>query len=144
MGGWNRGVGITHEAVGNDPALDDDFRFHARVDGSSLLVDGDGEAGPTPPELLLEAVGVCSGIDVVDILRKGREEPRGLRIEISGKRRSEVPKYFERLTVRFLIQGPVSEAKARRAVDLSFERYCSVFHTLRKDLDLDVSVEIEP
>lgn len=108
------------------------------------LIDGDGKTGPSPVSLLLESVGACTAADVVDILRKGREDVQGLIVEVSAERRGQPPRYVKRLTLRFRIQGPVSRKKAERAVDLSLETYCSVFHSMRKDLSLDVEVEVEP
>jgi len=78
--------------------------------------------------LLLEAIASCAAADVVDILRKGRQEIEALK----------------RLDLKFKIRGPVDETKARRAVDLSLEKYCSVFHSLRMDISLDTSVVVHP
>lgn len=120
------------------------MRFEGRTgEGAVTTLDGEGELSPTPTRLLLESLGGCAGIDVVEILRKGRQELEGLTVEVSGERRSETPRHFTRVALRFRIRGPVDRKAAERAVDLSLERYCSVFHTLRKDLAVDTEVLLD-
>ena len=121
-----------------------DLRFEARADGALVAIDGDGIQGTSPVDLLLESVAGCAGADVVDILKKGRQDLREMTIEITGDRRDEAPRYVKRLRLTFRIKGDVDEGKARRAVDLSLEKYCSVFHSLRMDLAVDTEIEIQP
>lgn len=121
-----------------------EFRFDATADQVRTPIDGDGQAGPTPVNLLLESIGACTAIDVVDILQKGRQELRGMHVEIEGERRDQVPRAITRLTIRFRIEGDVSEPRAQRAIDLSLEKYCSVFHSLRMDISVDTELEIVP
>lgn len=121
-----------------------DFRFTGSArGGSSTAIDGRAAEGTSPVDLLLEAVGSCAAIDVVDILRKSRQELQGMAVEVEATRREESPRYVKRLEFRFRIKGPVDQKKAERAVDLSLEKYCSVFHSLRMDIMLDVDVKIE-
>lgn len=121
------------------------MRFEGRAEsGAVTSIDGEGNLSPSPMELLLESVGGCSGIDVVEILRKGRHPPDALEVEVRGTRRSEPPRAYTSLRFVFRIRGDVPRAAAERAVELSLETYCSVFHTLRQDLDVDVEVELEP
>ena len=94
--------------------------------------------------MLLEAIASCAAADVVDILRKGRQEIEALTVEVSADRREGHPRSIKRLDLKFKIRGPVDETKARRAVDLSLEKYCSVFHSLRMDISLDTSVVVQP
>jgi putative redox protein len=120
------------------------MRFEGRTpEGAVTTLDGEGGLSPTPTRLLLESLGGCAGIDVVEILRKGRQGVEGLTVEVSGVRRPETPRHFTRLALRFRIEGDVDRKAAERAVDLSLERYCSVFHTLRKDLAVETEVELE-
>ena len=111
---------------------------------STSTVTGKRVASPAPTDMLLAAVGACAGIDVVDILAKGRQEIRELTVHVSGRRRPAPPRFFETLHVRFVIRGAVAQAKAERAAALSFEKYCSVYHTLRKDLQTSWEVIVEP
>lgn len=105
-------------------------------------IDGDGRTGPSPVELLLESVGACAAVDVVEILRKGRQELRGLEVRVTAERREQAPRHLTRLDVEFRVRGAVERPKAERAARLAFEKYCSVFHSLRPDLELKYGVEV--
>ncbi len=83
------------------------------------------------------------GIDVVIILEKMRVGLEGLSITVEGERVAEPPRYFHRMRLQIRIRGDVPRDKAERAVKLSFEKYCSVFHTLRNDIDIDTETVIE-
>ena len=120
-----------------------DFRFDAVARGNAVTsIDGNAESGTTPVDLLLESVGACAAIDVVDILKKSRQEVQGMAVEVEATRREEPPRHVKRLEFFFRIKGPVDQKKAERAVDMSLEKYCSVFHSLRMDIMLDVNVKI--
>ena len=121
-----------------------EFRFDATADQVRTPIDGDGQAGPTPVNLLLESVGACAAIDVVDILQKGRQEIRGMHVEVGADRRKEIPRAVTRLCIKFRIEGDIPEPRVRRAVDLSLEKYCSVFHSLRMDVAVDTEIEVVP
>ena len=108
------------------------------------MIDGNSKAGPSPVALMLESVAACVGTDVVDILRKGRQELKGLTVEVDAERRSEHPRWVKAIFFKFFIEGDVSPAKAQRAVDPALEKYCSVFHTFRKDMALEVNVTVRP
>lgn len=121
-------------------------RLEAETDsGAVTTVDGQGGASPSPMLLLLEAVGSCSAIDVVEILTKGRQPPAGLEVQVLGERRDEPPRRYTALRLLYTIRGDVERARAERAVSLSLEKYCSVFHSLDPDLRdaTDVEIRIE-
>ncbi len=118
------------------------LRFEGRAGGTTVTIDGDGAMGVSPVNLLLQSVGSCAAADVVDILKKGRQGLTGMTVEISADRREEAPRYVKRLYMTFRIEGDVDRAKAERAVDLSLEKYCSVFHSLRMDLNVETEIEI--
>lgn len=119
------------------------MRFEARTEeGAVTSVDGKGGLSPSPMLLLLEALGGCMGIDVVEILRKGRHGVGALSVEVEGKRREEPPRRYTEVTLRFRIRGDVDREAAERAVELSRERYCSVLHTLREDLAVETEVSL--
>lgn len=119
-----------------------ELRFSANAGTQVVPMDSTGTDGTTPPVLLLEALAGCMAIDVVDILRKGRQELRSLTVEIAGDRMPDPPRYFTDVHMVFRIAGEVEEAKAERAVELSMARYCSVFHSLRDDLVSTYEIEI--
>ncbi len=120
----------------------EDLRFQGRFGNVRTAIDGHGEAGASPVSLLLQALAGCAGSDVVEILRKGREELEGLEVRLSATRREEPPRWVTAIRMGFHLEGPVSRAKAERAVRLSFETYCSVWHTLRPEVELDWSVHL--
>lgn len=131
--------------MSNEISLDweSNLRFEGRSGTARTAIDGNGVAGPSPVALLLESLAGCAGSDVVEILRKGRHDLQGLRVEVSAVRREEPPRYLTRLSVVFRVRGPVGRKAAERAAALSFEKYCSVFHSLRKDLETEWEVVVE-
>jgi putative redox protein len=103
-------------------------------------IDGSQETGPNPVALLLEATAACMAIDVVDILTKGREGFDGVKLTVLAERMVDPPRYVRWLKFEFEISGRVTEGKAERAVQLSFDKYCSVFHSLRRDIEVESSI----
>ena len=120
-----------------------DLRFEGRAGRVVTAIDGHGEAGPSPMTLLLMALASCTGSDVVEILRKGRQDLRALRIEGRGERRREpLPPRYTRVRLVFGMEGAIERSKAERAVELSLEKYCSVLHTLAEDVELEWEVRL--
>jgi len=97
----------------------------------------------TPMELLLIALGSCTGVDVVSILKKKRQQVTSYRIEVSGDRREDFPRSYTRLEVKHIISGRgVSEQAVASAIELSDKKYCSVAATLRGSAEIVTSYEI--
>lgn len=99
--------------------------------GHSVVLDGPEDAGGRnmgirPMEMLLLGVGGCSSFDVVNILRKGRQQVTGCRTELDAVRADSVPAVFEKIHLHFVVSGRnLDPEKVRRAVELSAEKYCS-------------------
>jgi putative redox protein len=111
--------------------------------GATITVDGDNQQGPGPMLTLLLAAAACSGSDVVSILEKMRVGLRELRIEVSGTRREEQPRRYVGLHLDYRIGGEdIDPAKARRAIDLSLEKYCSVIHSLAPDIAITYALSL--
>jgi putative redox protein len=103
--------------------------------GPATTIDGDNARAPGPMLTLLLAAAACSGADVVVILEKMRVTLHELRIEASGVRREEQPRRYTAIHLQYHIRGEgVDETKARRAIDLSITKYCSVVHSLAPDI----------
>jgi putative redox protein len=103
--------------------------------GAVTTIDGANAAAPGPMLTLLLAAAACTGADVVVILEKMRVPPRELRIEASGVRREEEPRRYTAIHLEYHIAGEgLDEARARRAIDLSITKYCSVIHSLAPDI----------
>jgi len=113
-----------------------------RGDGvPTLRLDGNRKAGQSPVDALLSALAACAGIDVVDILAKRRTPVETLTVEASGTRREQPPRRFERITLTFEITGAgIERVHAERAVQLAFEKYCSVAATLAPDIQVETVV----
>jgi len=97
----------------------------------------------TPMELLLIALGSCTGVDVISILKKKRQKVTDYRIEVSGERREEFPRSYTQLNVKHIVRGRgLSEAAVALAIELSDQKYCSVAATLRGSAEIVTSYEI--
>jgi len=103
--------------------------------GPVVVIDADNDTAPGPMLMLLLAAASCSGADVVSILEKMRVKLAELRIDASGERREKDPRRYVALHLEYHVRGEgLDEAKARRAVELSIEKYCSVLHSLAPDI----------
>jgi putative redox protein len=122
-----------------------DMRFRAATeDGHGLAFDGTREQGASPTEGLLASLAACMGIDVVEILEKGRQDVDRCDIEISGDRRPDPPRRFTAIRMQFRLVGKdLSRKRAERAIDLSRTTYCSVWSSLAPDTELDIALTIE-
>lgn len=110
--------------------------------GHAVPMDGSPEAGgensaPRPTELLLIALGGCTGMDVVSILQKMRTPPRRFWVEIQAERAPEHPKAVRKVHLKYVAEG-VPQENLRRAAELSQQRYCSVSHSLSAELTFEV------
>jgi len=103
--------------------------------GIETAIDGDKTSGASPVEILLEALGACAAIDVVVILDKQRTPARRLEITLEGERHRAEPSYFTDVRLRLDVWGEgIKPDKLERAINLSIGKYCSVYHSLRRDL----------
>ncbi len=118
--------------------------FSGRVgSGPPVTIDGDAKAGPSSTDSLLLGLMGCMSIDVLMILQKGRVTVNSLETRVEAERAPEPPQYFTRVCLTFTLDGPSPEERAKvdRAIALSSEKYCSVLHSLRRDLEFETAVE---
>lgn len=121
-----------------------DLVFTSRIRGYEFEFDPKAAEGCFPTDTLLMSVAGCLGIDVVMFLKKMRAEIKEFEIETSGERNPTPPQYFKSIDMVIHISGKgITPKKLDRAISLSQEKYCSVYHTLRKDLDVRVSYKIK-
>ncbi|MEW6334049.1 MAG: OsmC family protein [Thermodesulfobacteriota bacterium] len=112
--------------------------------GYDLDFDADAQLGCKPTESLLLSLGGCMAIDIVSILRKMRMDVGGLRIDITGERNPDPPQYFKEVEMTLHLAGRnLDSRRIERAIALSREKYCSVYNSLRPDLDLKVRYTLE-
>ena len=124
--------------------INQDYLFKVtNSNGHSVFLDNkskkEGEvAGISPMELLLMGLAGCSSIDVVAILNKQKLNPTSLKMEVEGKRNeTEIPSLFNKINVKVIVDGEISPEKIRRAVQLSFDKYCSVSKTLEHTAEIN-------
>ncbi|HCK81360.1 MAG TPA: OsmC family protein, partial [Candidatus Competibacteraceae bacterium] len=116
--------------------------------GHALVLDGPPELGgrnlgPRPMELLLMGMGGCTAVDVVNILRKARQDLRGCELQLDAERADSDPKVFTTIRVHFILTGRNLNGKqVERAITLSAEKYCSASIMLGKTAQISHTFEI--
>ena len=116
--------------------------------GHAVVMDGPPDLGgrnlgPRPMEMLLLGMGGCTAIDVLQILRKGRQPVSDCRVEIEAERADSEPKVFTAIRVHFIVSGKgLSDKQVERAVSLSADKYCSASIMLGKSATISHSYEI--
>ena len=119
-----------------------DTHNHSIIIDTSTDSGGEG-LGLGPMNLLLCALGSCTGMDIVEILRKQRQTPSSFQVFLRGERNKDYPKYYRKIEVRYVVKGKNLEKIAvERAIKLSREKYCSVEATLMKSPEIASSYEI--
>ncbi len=119
---------------------DKDLTFTGTTDsGYKAVMDGNGQA-ISPMESVLIAVGACSSVDVVDIIKKGRFNITSCECELEAERAEEPPRVFTKIHAHYTVSGDgISEKALARAVQLSAEKYCSVMLMLTGNVDINTS-----
>jgi len=115
-----------------------DFGFEAKdANGHTIKMDSSPETGgenfgARPMQVLLMGLGGCSGIDIVSILKKQRQPVDGFRMHIEGEREpGKEPSLWQTVNIIFELTGNIDPEKAKRACELSMDKYCSVAATLK-------------
>lgn len=119
--------------------LDDAFHFEAKnEDGRTVQMDaaekiGGRNQGVRPTQMLLMSLAGCSGIDIINILKKQKQQINDFQAEVDGEQENvqDAAKVFTDIKIKFMLKGNIDPQKAKRAVELSMEKYCSVEKTLR-------------
>ena len=123
----------------------DNFFIGIPPSGHAQVMDADSErrSAPTPLENLLVAVAGCTAYDVVEILRKKRQDVSDYRVEIVGERREERPQAFVKFHIKHVVSGHnIAEKAVADAIALSDKTYCSVAATVRPTAEITTSFEI--
>lgn len=114
-----------------------------RPGGPTLRVDGEREAAPGPVDAVIVALVACSGIDVVEILNKRRTPATRLDVQARFARAAQAPRRITAVRLYFRVATDSAAHHVERAVELSVQKYCSVVHSLKEDIDLSWEVEVE-
>jgi putative redox protein len=126
------GARVRFEAPGEPPEIRLDDGPHGR------------EAGPSPAELLLVAGAGCASWDLVEILRKQRQDVTTIDVTVDGDQQPDAPWTFRRVELRFTVRGRnLDREQVERAVELSVERYCSVLSTIREAAQVTYATLVE-
>ena len=125
------------------------FRFEAKTEkGFSINFDalakyGGEETAPTPMETVLAGLAGCTSFDVVTILKKKRQDILGYSVEAEAERSEEPPEVFTKIHIKYIIKGRnVSKEAVKRAIQLSYDKYCPVGAMLKKTAEITTSYEI--
>jgi putative redox protein len=110
----------------------------------AIRLDSAGVEGPSPMQALAFALAGCMAMDVVHVLKKGRHDMRGLKADLRGERASDDPRRFTSIELKYTVTGDVPSDAVDRAIQLSRDKYCSVWHSMRQDITLNVSFTIQP
>ncbi len=112
-------------------------------EGATMAIDADGKTAPGPMPTLLLTAAACASTDVVMMLEKMKVKLASLTVDATGTRREEEPRRYVAIQLTYRLRGEgLDEAKARRAVDLSIRKYCSVIHSLAPDIQVGFDVDV--
>jgi putative redox protein len=126
------------------------MRFSATTEeGDTLTMDTDRESGGEghgfrPVKLVLVGLGGCTGMDIIWILKRQRQEITGLEMNVTGTRRKKDPMYYEAVQIEYVLHGrDLRESAVKRAIELSEQKYCSVRGIFRPEVKVTTSYRIE-
>ena len=119
-----------------------DLVLRGRSADATMVLDSAGQAGPSPVQALAFALAGCMGMDVVHILRKSRLDLRGLKISMTAERAPEDPHRITSVAIDFTVTGDIPKGQIQRAIDLSHEKYCSVWHSMRQDIPFTTTFSV--
>jgi putative redox protein len=120
-----------------------DHEFTSHLDDNVIKIDGSRKNGFGPKALLLAGLAGCSGIDIVDILKKMRVQFSHFSIEVKAAQTEEDPKVYKDIYVAYKIKtAEENEEKVKKAIDLSLEKYCGVAAMLRKNSEIHYTIQL--
>jgi putative redox protein len=126
----------------------ENMAFETGIDGHKIILDADPAAGgegrgPKPKLLMLSALGGCTAMDIVAILKKMRVKIEGLNVIVEGDLTEEHPRHFSKMHIIYEFRGKeLPPDKLQKAIDLSSEKYCGVSAVYRKAMKLTSEIRI--
>jgi len=111
-----------------------DLVFEATSATQRMMLDGDSQLALSPIQTLAISLAGCMAVDVAHILAKGRHPFRAIRAHIVAGRAQDTPHRFLKVTLTFTVEGELSSESVGRAIALSHDKYCSVWHSMRQDI----------
>ncbi len=131
-----------------DVAWNSKMSFKASFDGHEVILDADSSAGgedkgPRPKPFMLVALGGCTGMDVISILKKMRVEVKDFHVKVEGELTDEHPRYYRKMHITYEFKGKdLPMDKLKKAVSLSEERYCGVSALYTKAIELTSEIKV--
>jgi len=119
-------------------------RFSGTSGGVGMTLDGNRKAGPSPVQGVAFSLAGCMAIDLVDVIQKGRLPLRGVSCDMKVFRAEEIPRRIVGVELHFVVAGEVPEDRVARAIQLSHDKYCSVWHSLNPTIDFKTSFTVKP
>jgi putative redox protein len=127
-----------------DLAWQHDLVLSGTSGNASITLDSAGAAGPSPVQALAFALAGCMTMDVAYILTKGRQPFRALRSHLVADRAQDEPHRIVKAHLQVTVEGDVPADAVARAIALSYEKYCSVWHSMRQDIVFTTSHDVHP
>jgi putative redox protein len=118
--------------------------FQGTSEGTSMTLDGTRAAGPSPVQAVAYGLAACMGIDVVDVIEKGRFAIKAASCDMRIFRAAETPRRITGIELHFLLNGDIPVDRVARAIELSREKYCSVWHSLNPSIEFKTSFTVNP
>ncbi|MEQ8359187.1 MAG: OsmC family protein [Cytophagales bacterium] len=122
--------------------------FESDVSGFKVAMDAKPEVGgqnkgPSPKRLMLSSMTGCTAMDVISLLKKMRQEVTDFEIEAEARQTDEHPKHYDKIHITYKFKGNnLDEAKIKKAVNLSLEKYCGISYMLGKAAKIDYDIVI--
>jgi putative redox protein len=121
-----------------------DLVFEASSGTQRLTIDGDSQRAPSPVQTLAISLAGCMAVDVAHILTKGRHRFRAIHARIVAERAPDNPHRFLKVTLTFTVEGDLSSQSVGRAIALSHDKFCSVWHSMRQDIAFTTAFVVQP
>lgn len=123
--------------------INDKFHFSGAneidtVNIGASPVLGDTDNGFRPMQLMLVSLGSCMSIDVLNMLYKGRQEVEDYSVKVSAERTDDTPSIFKTILIEITVKGAVSEDRLAKAINLSRDKYCSVYKIMSQSAQIDI------
>jgi putative redox protein len=117
-------------------------RLRGRTGALEITMDSPPVAGLSPVPMLAFALAGCMAMDVLVVMRRGRFDLKALTAHLVAERALSDPRRIVKVDLRFTLAGEIPEDRVARAIQLSREKYCSVWHSMRTDIELQTSFEV--
>ena len=121
-----------------------DLVLAARSGDVGMTLDSAGVAGPSPMQALAFGLAGCMAMDLLHILKKGRHDFKGLRADLTGVRAETHPRRFTSIKLHYAITGTVAGDVVQRGIELSRDKYCSVWQSMRQDIEFTITFKVSP